>query len=598
MEYPVNRTVSLSAGHAAGSAASHSAAHAAGSPASAPANLPGNSISINSKSQPASLSFQGFGLAEPLLRGLAASGFVQPTEIQSQALPMALQGRDLMASAQTGTGKTAAFVLPALQRLLVPSKGTGHGPRVLVLTPTRELAGQVESVVRELGRFTRLRIGSIVGGVSYLPQERLLGSPLDILVATPGRLLDHMEKRLVNFARLELFVLDEGDRMLDMGFIKPVKQIAAALPQARQTMLFSATLEGEVLSVARQLTRDPVTVQLTTATKRHESITHRVHPASGPEHKQALLAHLLAQPELTQAIVFCATKHGAGKMAKRLIALGHKAAALHGNMRQSARNRTVELLRSGQVKLLVATDVAARGIDLEGVSHVINYDLPTVAEDYIHRTGRTGRNGATGIAVSLVGPDDRVKLASIERLIGRRLEQRGVAAVPPIATATVPLQRGSLVRNSSGPAYGANLRPSQGSGHRAVPQPSERSGHRAVPQPSERSGHRVSPQANERSGYRVSPQPSERSGHRAVPQPSERSGNQRDTRALQGRGVQATGAQAVGTQATGAQATGAQGNRAPAPRAPSGRRISSGAATPAAPPVRSGGPARTRQGWR
>jgi superfamily II DNA/RNA helicase len=524
LEYPVNRIVPLSAGRASGPAA----ASAAGG-STAGASVPAASLPINSKAQPASLSFLEFGMAEPLLRGLAASGFVQPTEIQSRALPMALQGRDVMASAQTGTGKTAAFVLPALQRLLVPSKGAGHGPRVLVLTPTRELASQVESVVQELGRFTRLRIGSIVGGVSYLPQERLLRSPLDILVATPGRLLDHMDKRLVDFARLELLVLDEADRMLDMGFIKPVKQIAAALPRERQTMLFSATLEGEVLSVARQLTRDPVTVQLTTATKRHESITHRVHPASSPDHKHALLAHLLAQPELTQAIVFCATKRGAGKLAKRLVALGHKAAALHGNMRQSARNRTVELLRSGQVKLLIATDVAARGIDLEGVSHVINFDLPTVAEDYIHRTGRTGRNGATGVALSLVGPDDRVKLAGIERLIGRRLEQRGLAAVPPTAPAALPPQRGSLVRNSSGPVRSFPAQPGHGSGHRVSTRPSQGSGQRgSLVRNSSGPARTFHPQPSQGSGHRVSSQPSQGSGQRVHAQPSERSGNRRD----------------------------------------------------------------------
>ncbi len=582
MEYPVNNTVPLSASGSASGSGNGSAGHAAGGSAGSSAGGSAGaaaSLPVNSKAQPASLSFQEFKLAEPLLRGLAASGFVQPTEIQSKALPVALQGRDLMASAQTGTGKTAAFVLPALQRLLVPSKGPGRGPRVLVLTPTRELAGQVESVVQELGRFTRLRIGSIVGGVSYLPQERLLRSPLDILVATPGRLLDHMEKRLVDFSRLELFVLDEGDRMLDMGFIKPVKQIAAALPQERQTMLFSATLEGDVLSVAKQLTRDPVTVQLTTATKRHESITHRVHPASGPEHKQALLTHLLAQPELTQAIVFCATKRGAGKMATRLIALGHKAAALHGNMRQSARNRTVELLRSGQVKLLIATDVAARGIDLEGVSHVINFDLPTVAEDYIHRTGRTGRNGATGIAVSLVGPDDRVKLASIERLIGRRLEQQGVAAVPPTAPARqVPLQRGSVVRNSNTPAHSASQRPQHSANQRPASRPS--------PQAGERTGNRAGPQAGERSGHRASPQSGERSGNRPSPQASERSGNRRDAQAPQA------------PDAEGNRAPSAQGPRSARPQ--SGRRFSAGASTPAAPPVRSGAQpaARTRQGWR
>ncbi|MFI5401269.1 MAG: DEAD/DEAH box helicase [SAR324 cluster bacterium] len=378
-------------------------------------------------------SFGDFPLAEPLLRGLAAIGFSQPTEIQAQALPVALQGRDIMACSLTGTGKTAAFVLPALQRLLTPAKAPGRGPRVLVLTPTRELASQVESVVQALAKFARLKVGLVVGGVSYEPQERLLRGPVDVLVATPGRLIDHLEHKLVDFSRLELLVLDEADRMLDMGFIEPVKRIAAALPKDRQTLLFSATFEGPVHSIAKQLLRDPVTLQLATVKLRHGSITHRVHPVSGPEHKQALLKLLLADPAMTQALIFTATKRGAGKLAERLTLAGHPAAALHGNMRQSARNRTVHLLREGKVKLLVATDVAARGIDVDGISHVINYELPMVAEDYIHRTGRTGRNGATGTAISLIGPDDRTRLANIERLIGRRIEQKIVAVSVPQA---------------------------------------------------------------------------------------------------------------------------------------------------------------------
>jgi len=386
----------------------------------------------SSPSVAASPSFRDFELAEPLLRGLAAIGFSQPTAIQAQALPVALQGRDIMACAQTGTGKTAAFALPALQRLLIPARVPGRGPRVLVLAPTRELATQVESVVQELAKFARLKIGLVVGGVSYEPQERLLRGSVDVLVATPGRLIDHLERKLVDFSRLELLVLDEADRMLDMGFIEPVKRIAAALPRARQTLLFSATFEGPVHSIARQLLRDPVTLQLATVKQRHAGIIHRVHPVSGPEHKQALLKLLLSDPSLTQALIFTATKRGAGKLAQRLTLAGHPAAALHGNMRQSARNRTVHLLREGKVKLLVATDVAARGIDVDGISHVINYELPMVAEDYIHRTGRTGRNGATGTAISLIGPDDRTRLANIERLIGRRIEQKIVAvSIPP-----------------------------------------------------------------------------------------------------------------------------------------------------------------------
>ncbi len=380
-------------------------------------------------------SFRDFGLADSLLQGLTRQNYLHPTEIQARAIPAALEGRDVLASAQTGTGKTAAFALPVLQRLQTPSQRRGNGPRALVLTPTRELAAQVEKVIRQLGAATRLRMGVIVGGVSMGPQERLLRAPLDVLVATPGRLIDHMEQGRLDFSRLEIFVLDEADRMLDMGFIRPVKRIAAALPAARQTLLFSATLEGTVTEIARQLLRDPVRVQLASVKVRHEGITQRIHLAANPEHKHALLAHLLADPALTQAIIFTATKRGADKLAKRLAAHGHSCAPLHGNMRQNARQRTVDSLHSGKVQLLVATDVAGRGIDLLGVSHVINFDLPTVAEDYIHRIGRTGRNGATGIAISLVGPQDNDKLRAIERLTGQRLERQelqGVAAVAAV----------------------------------------------------------------------------------------------------------------------------------------------------------------------
>ena len=392
---------------------------------------------------------QTIALATPLIKGLAAAGFTRPTEIQARAIPEALAGRDVLASAQTGTGKTAAFVLPALQRLLTPARGRGRGPRVLVLTPTRELAGQVEKVIRELGRFTALVSGTIVGGVSMLPQERLLRNPLDLLVATPGRLLDHMARGAVDFSRLELFVLDEADRMLDMGFIKPVEKIAAALPRERQTLLFSATLEGGVGRIAERLLRDPVRIQLASARVRHEAITQRLHLVDSPEHKHATLTHLLADPAVTQAIVFTATKRGADRLAKRLKTHGHACAALHGNMRQNARDRTVDSLRRGKVQILVATDVAARGIDLLGVSHVINFDLPTVAEDYIHRIGRTGRNGATGTAISLVGPQDRTKLGAIEKLTGHRLEREQ----PPVAaSAHEPGLRAEAPREPARPA--------------------------------------------------------------------------------------------------------------------------------------------------
>jgi superfamily II DNA/RNA helicase len=402
---------------------------------------------------PARSSFESFQLPAPLLRGLQEIGFLIPTEIQARAIPVVMQGSDLMASAQTGTGKTAAFGLPALVRLLRPPVRKGHGPRVLVLTPTRELAGQVEGVIRQLGRFMRATCGTIVGGVGYGPQEALLRKPLDVLVATPGRLIDHMERGLVDFSRLELLVLDEADRMLDMGFIRPVRQIAAALPADRQTLLFSATLEGDVHTIARQLLREPVRIELASVKVRHEAIEQRLHMALGPEHKHALLTNLLAAPDLNQAIVFTATKRGADRLAKRLAASGYRCAPLHGNMSQNARDRTVNLLRSGKVQILVATDVAARGMDLLGVSHVINFDLPTVAEDYIHRIGRTGRNGATGQAISLVGPQDRVKLFNIERLTGRRLERQTMPEYPAApGTSGPPAQYVAAERPSAGGA--------------------------------------------------------------------------------------------------------------------------------------------------
>ncbi|MEE8436441.1 MAG: DEAD/DEAH box helicase [bacterium] len=366
------------------------------------------------------------GLLEPLLRGLSKNGFHTPTVIQAKSIPVGLRGRDVMASSQTGTGKTAAFVLPALQRLLTPPAREGRGPRVLILTPTRELAGQVEVVIRQLARFTSLRSGTVVGGMPYGPQERMLRGGVDLLVSTPGRLMDHMERGLMDFTRLELFILDEADRMLDMGFIKPVQRIAAALPAERQTLLFSATLEGEVMNICKRLLKNPERIHLSPVRQRNQAITQQLHTVNSPEHKHALLSHFLKDPTVNQAIVFTATKRGADRLTKRLNASGLSCASLHGNMRQNARLKTVDALRRGKVQVLVATDVASRGIDLEGVSHVINFDLPTVAEDYIHRIGRTGRNGNTGTAISLVSAQDRVKLGRIERLTGHRMERLNV----------------------------------------------------------------------------------------------------------------------------------------------------------------------------
>ena len=383
------------------------------------------------------MSFKELNLNSKLLQAVEASGFDKPSDIQQQAIPVVLAGRDLLASARTGSGKTAAFVLPALQRLLESTPARGNGPRVLVLTPTRELAMQVSDNIQQLGRFCRFSSGSVVGGMPYPPQIRLLRQPLDLLVATPGRLMDHMEQGRVDFARLEILVLDEADRMLDMGFVNAIMTIVAATPATRQTLLFSATLEGRILATAGQVLKNPARIQLVTNSQQHESICQRVHQADNPAHKHDLLTHYLDSSAVTQAVIFTATKRGADKLAKTLVAKGHPSAALHGDMGQNMRKRTVDRMRNGQVRLLVATDVAARGLDIRGISHVINFDLPMVAEDYIHRIGRTGRGGDTGTAVSFVGPEDRAKLVGIERLVGRKLEREIIPGLEP----TLPERR-------------------------------------------------------------------------------------------------------------------------------------------------------------
>jgi superfamily II DNA/RNA helicase len=377
------------------------------------------------------LLFNQLNLHENLIKAIDACGFDEPTEIQQQAIPAVLSGRDLIASAQTGTGKTAAFVLPALQRLLTPAQKKGKGPRVLVLTPTRELAIQVNDHIRQFSRFSKFVTGTVVGGMSYNPQIKMLNKPLDLLVATPGRLMDHMQQGRLDFSRLEMLILDEADRMLDMGFVNAIKTIIKAIPKTRQTLLFSATLEGTIINIARQILKDPVRIQLAANHDQHASITQHAHRVDDPKHKHNLLAHYASDAAVYQAVIFTATKRGADRLSKRLSADGHTSAALHGNMSQNKRKRTVDQMRHGKIRLLVATDVAARGLDIKGISHVFNYDMPMVAEDYIHRIGRTGRGGASGTAVSLVGPDDRRKLADIQKLTGKQLNWSIIQGLEP-----------------------------------------------------------------------------------------------------------------------------------------------------------------------
>ncbi len=377
------------------------------------------------------MSFNDLNLSPSILKAIADSGYTTPTPIQSQSIPLVLAGHDIMASAQTGTGKTAAFILPTLQRLGTPAVVQGRGPRVLILTPTRELASQITDAAIKYGRHLRFKMGSILGGMPYPPQNKLLSQSLDIMVATPGRLMDHMERGRVDFSRLECLILDEADRMLDMGFIDAVEKIAAATPATRQTLLFSATLDGNIGKLAQRLLKQPKRVQVADNKAKHENISQRLHYVNDIAHKNRLLHHFLDNADLSKAIVFTSTKRQADSLAKDLHAKGYAAAALHGDMNQGARNRTIKNLRSNAVRLLVATDVASRGIDVAGISHVINFDLPKSAEDYVHRIGRTGRAGANGIAISFALRSDSSNVRDIERYTGQSLTPHTVPGMEP-----------------------------------------------------------------------------------------------------------------------------------------------------------------------
>ncbi len=377
------------------------------------------------------MSFEDLKLHPTILKSIAEAGYTAPTPIQEQAIPEAIAGHDLMASAQTGTGKTAAFILPALQKLTEPSPVHSRGPRILVLTPTRELANQVNEAAWKYGKGLRVKTVCILGGMPYPLQNKLLSQPVDILVATPGRLIDHLERGRIDFSRLEMLVLDEADRMLDMGFIDDVERIAAATPATRQTLLFSATLDGAIGNLGQRLLKSPKRISITAAKARHENIEQRLMYVDDMAHKNRLLDHLLRDVDLNQALVFTATKRDADSLADSLSAQGHAAAALHGDMNQRERNRTLVNLRRGNVRVLVATDVAARGIDVPGITHVINFDLPKFAEDYVHRIGRTGRAGATGIAVSFASNRDAGSLRSIERFTGQTIQPHSIEGMEP-----------------------------------------------------------------------------------------------------------------------------------------------------------------------
>jgi ATP-dependent RNA helicase RhlE len=374
-------------------------------------------------------SFAGLGLSDALVRAVAEQGYTEPTPIQAQAIPVVLEGRDLLAAAQTGTGKTAGFTLPMLQRLGA-TRPDHRAVRALILVPTRELAAQVQESVRTYGRHQHLRAAVIFGGVGINPQIDALRRGVDILVATPGRLLDHLQQKTVKLDQVEILVLDEADRMLDMGFIPDVRRILAHLPNERQNLLFSATFPEEIRKLAASFMRDPVTVEVARRNTPAELVAQVAHPVDASR-KRALLAHLVKSNDWRQVLVFTRTKHGANRLAEQLSRDGIESDAIHGNKSQNARTRALRRFKDNELRVLVATDIAARGLDIEALPHVVNFDLPHVPEDYVHRIGRTGRAGSSGEAVSLVSHEERPLLAAIEKLMNRQVESRTIPGFEP-----------------------------------------------------------------------------------------------------------------------------------------------------------------------
>ncbi|MFT4432626.1 DEAD/DEAH box helicase [Caballeronia sp. 15715] len=423
-------------------------------------------------------SFESLGLSPEIIVALTASGYQVPTPVQQRAIPAALAGRDLLVSSPTGSGKTAAFMLPAIERFSQLEKAKASAPRephdpnarparrtqpvarptMLVLTPTRELAMQVTAAATTYGKhLRRLRTVSILGGVAYGQQLMLLAKNPEILVATPGRLLDHLERGRIDLSQLQILVLDEADRMLDMGFIDDIETIVAATPATRQTLLFSATIDGKISSLTGRLLKNPERIEIIQKLEAQNNIAQTVHYVDDRDHKDRLLDHLLRDAGLDQAIVFTATKNDADQLAIRLSDAGFESAALHGDLPQGARNRTIRALRERKVRVLVATDVAARGIDIPGITHVFNYDLPKFAEDYVHRIGRTGRAGRTGTAISLVHHAEQGALKRIERFVRLPLNVSVIAGFEP--------RRSAPAGGGGGrPGFGGRGRPGAGAG--------------------------------------------------------------------------------------------------------------------------------------
>ncbi|MHA7880495.1 MAG: DEAD/DEAH box helicase [Saccharospirillum sp.] len=425
------------------------------------------------------MSFASLGLSAPLLNAVSDQGYSTPSPIQAQAIPAVLSGRDVMAAAQTGTGKTAGFTLPLLENLVKGEPARSNQARALILTPTRELAAQVGESVRLYGQHLPLRSAVVFGGVSINPQMKALRRGVDVLVATPGRLLDLYNQRAVNFRSLEVLILDEADRMLDMGFIHDIKKILALLPKQRQNLMFSATFSPEIRALAKGLVNNPVEVSVSPPNSTTQLVTQQVYTVD-KKRKPELLTYLIQDGNWQQALVFTRTKHGANKLSQHLEKHGIKSAAIHGNKSQGARTKALADFKSGGIKILVATDIAARGLDIDQLPQVVNFDLPNVPEDYVHRIGRTGRAGASGKAVSLVSADEANLLAAIERLTRKKIarhEVEGFEADQRVPEGQPETRRPGRSKNSPPRARNGQNRPArQNSGQRRSGNGGERSG--------------------------------------------------------------------------------------------------------------------------
>lgn len=411
------------------------------------------------------MKFAELGLRPELLRAVDGAGYTTATPIQERTIPIALEGRDLIACAQTGTGKTAAFLLPILQRL-AGGKPSRH-PRALVVTPTRELAAQIGEMATLYGRHLHLRSTVIYGGIGMEPQKRRLSAGLDLLIATPGRLLDHLGRKLARLDQVEVVVLDEADRMLDMGFLPDVRRLLGALPPTRQNLFYSATMPDEIEDLIRRTTHDAVMVEVTRRATPVSAIRQVVHPVAATR-KKDLLQSLLQRQGMGQTLIFTRTKARANQLGRRLEHSSRRVAVIHGNKSQSARTRALAGFRTGAIDTLIATDIAARGLDVDGISHVVNFDLPNVPEDYVHRIGRTARAGHSGDAISLAAPEERPQLAAIERLVGKPIPHETIAGFTAVGNAgdhPAPPRRPPSQRHHGGRARGA-------SGHSPTSRPS------------------------------------------------------------------------------------------------------------------------------